>query len=165
MGTLQEISDYISSLTDDILKDYNNKSTENLKELIKRSNQITFYILIITALFLFSSYVKDGSYLGFKVSQDVIKIVSPLLMSYFLLEWCLIARRRRELIKIIKHISFKVYKIKLVNQDYKFTRVGIFNRNVMPFSLMIEVLNIDYDSKIGNFLFRKLFLPFMLLER
>jgi hypothetical protein len=148
MFTLDEIFAFISQHADDrpLLKDYYDKSYDSLKDLNKRSNLISFFILIIFALFSFSSYITEISVSGLKVTQAVVIIASPLLISYFLLEWCLIARRRREIMKILKHIGINIFGIPAVGADYDFRHFGLHSRNLLPFSFMIEFINVDVRS-------------------
>lgn len=148
MFTLDEIFAFISQHADNrqLLKDYYDKSYDSLKDLNKRSSLISFFILIIFALFSFSSYITEISVSGLKLSQAVVIITSPLLISYFLLEWCLMARRRRAIMKILKHIGINIFGIPAVGADYDFRRFGLHSRNILPFSFMIEFINVDIRS-------------------
>jgi len=152
MYSLLEIYEFIANNDKDNLKDYYNKSYDTLKELNKRSNIISFFTIVIFALFSFSSYITKFSVLGFEINQAVINITSPLLLSFFILEWCLIARRRRELMKILKHIGFGLFKLPKVKEDFVFNHFSLHSRNIMPFSFMIEFINVDIKSKLHTIL-------------
>ena len=153
MFNLSEIFQFIESNDKSTLKDYYDKSYDTLKEINKRSNLITFFILVIFTIYSFSNYIIESSVLGFKINQTIIKITSPLLLSYFILEWCLIARRRRELMKIMKHIGINIFNIPASNNDLNFNHFSLHSRNVIPFSFMIEFINVDVRSKIHAWLF------------
>lgn len=153
MLSLFEIYKFINDHDKVTLMEYYNKCYENLKEMSKRSNIITLFLIIIFTICIFSSYILEINVVGLKIKLAVIKIISPLLLSYFVLEWCLIARRRRELMKVMKHVGFKVFNIDCIEEDLNFNHFGLHSRNVMPFSFMIELLNIDYKSKIQGRLF------------
>lgn len=154
MYSLVEIFQFITQTDKVILKDYYDKSCNSLEHLNKRSNLISFFILIIFALFSFSSYITEFSVLGFKINEAIVVVTSPLLLSYFLLEWCLIARRRRELMKIIKHIGFNIFNIPAIGADYDFRHFSLHSRNIMPFSFLIEFLNVDITSTFRFKIFR-----------
>jgi hypothetical protein len=160
MYTLSEIFTFINLHAEngDLLKDYYNKCYESLKDLNKRSNLISFFILMIFALFSFSSYITEFSVLGFKINQSVVIITSPLLLSYFLLEWCLIARRRREMMKIVKQIGIFIFDIPATGADYDFRHFSLHSRNIMPFSFMIEFINVDIKSGYHVRIFRAIIL-------
>jgi len=105
MLTLREIYQFVSDRNNNELKDYYDKGYDTLKEMNKRSNLLTLFILVLLALSFFPTFIKDSEISGFKVSIEIIKLLCPLLIPYFLLEWCLIARRRRDEICRIQDIQ------------------------------------------------------------
>jgi hypothetical protein len=152
MFTLREIYIYITQLAENQLRDYYGICCENLKALNKRSNLISFFIVVIGGFYCFSDSIKKISFLGFDIDQKSILSVSPLLLSYFILEWCLIARRRRELMKIIKHIGLTVFKINSGGVTFIYPYFNLFSRSIMPFSFLIELINVDISSKMLRWL-------------
>jgi|GEM_PF-3023289 len=153
MFTLQEIYLFISRFERNSpeLKEYYNKSYDALKELIKRSNLISFIIVVLIAIYSFSDYIKEFEVLSFKFDRNLIKIAAPLLISFFILEWALIARRRRELHKLLKHIAFFIFNIPRLDPfDWHPFNFSLHSRNVQPFSFMIEIQNIDFPGQISR---------------
>jgi len=120
MFTLRDIFTFISQNNDETLKNYYDKCCENLKDLNKRSNFLSLLIIIIFSFYFFSTSVKKIDIIGFEIEQKIILITAPLLLSYFILEWCLIDRRRRELMKAAKHIGIKLFKIDDIFNNYPF---------------------------------------------
>jgi hypothetical protein len=149
MFTLREIFQFIGQHDDATLKDYHKMCCDNLKDLNKRSNLLSFFIIIILSFYLFSDSIKKISLAGFDIDQKSILISAPLLLSYFILEWCLIARRRRELMKMIHHLGTKAFALPPFYSPVNFfPYFNLFSRNIMPFSFLIELVNLDTDSKI-----------------
>lgn len=154
MYTLAEIYQFINSFIEGTsdLKDYYDKCYDTLKEITKRSNLLSFLLIILFALYGFSNHIKEFEVIGFKIDRDLIKITTPLLITYLVLEWCLLARRRRELQKLIKHIGFKLFPIIRVEDDLIFNHFSLHSRNIMPFSFMLEFININYSSILNKLL-------------
>ena len=150
MLTLREIYQFVSDRSKPDLKDYYDKCFDVLKEINKRSNLLTLFILILLALSFFPTLIKEGEISGFKISLDFIRLLCPLLIPYFLLEWCLIARRRRELWKVMKYAGFKIFQTPKSSNELNPFILSIHSRNTIPFSFMIEILNVNVENKINN---------------
>jgi hypothetical protein len=154
MNSLAEIYQFINSFRENSsdLKDYYDKCYDALKEIIKRSRLLSFVLIVLFALNSFSDHIKEFEIIGFKIDKDLIKITTPLLISYLVLEWCLLARRRRELQKLMKHIGFKLFPITRIEDDLIFNHFSLQSRNIMPFSFTIEFLNIEYRALLNSML-------------
>jgi hypothetical protein len=152
MLTLREIYQFVSDRNKNELKDYYDKSYDTLKEMNKRSNLLTLFILVLLALSFFPTFIKDSEISGFKVSIEIIKLLCPLLIPYFLLEWCLIARRRRELMKVMKYAGFKIFKTPIIKEELNPFIHSIHSRNTIPFSFMMEILNVNVGNRFNNHL-------------
>ena len=50
------------------------------------------------------------------------------------------------MMKIVKHIGICIFGIPAVGADYDFKHFSLHSRNIMPFSFMIEFVNIDIRS-------------------
>ena len=112
MFTLKEIRQFAIDRDKPALKDYFDKCYDTLKEINKRSNLLTVFILILSAIYFFPSFIQESSVSGFKISLEIIKILTPIVhFTYFILEWCLIARRRRELVKVMKAVGGKIFDL------------------------------------------------------
>jgi hypothetical protein len=104
-----EIDQFIKSIPENDQsspKEYYNRCYDNLKDINARSNKISVFLLLLLSFYAFSAYIKDAEFLGVKVSNiKLIGRLTPLLFSYFLLEWCLLAKRRRALMIIMKPLG------------------------------------------------------------
>ena len=152
MLTLREIYQFVSDRNNNELKDYYDKGYDTLKEMNKRSNLLTLFILVLLALSFFPTFIKDSEISGFKVSIEIIKLLCPLLIPYFLLEWCLIARRRRELMKVMKYVGFKIFKTPTFKEELNPFIHSIHSRNTTPFSFMMGILNVNVENRFNNHL-------------
>jgi len=141
------------------LKDYYDKCYDNLKDLTIRSNKISLFLLLLLSFYAFSSYIKDAEFLGIKVSDlQLVGRLTPLLFSYFLLEWCLLAKRRRGLMIIMKPLGSKIFGYATSEAESLFTKFSEHSLNVMPFSFMIEILNIDHQTSFSRLMFKLFFI-------
>ena len=169
-----EIDQFIKSAPENdqsSLKDYYNKCYDNLKDLNARSNKISVFLLLLLSFYAFSSYIKDAEFLGAKVTDlQLIGRLTPLLFSYFLLEWCLLAKRRRGLMVIMKPLSSKIFGFSRSDAESLFTKFSEHSLNVMPFSFMIEILNINHQTRFSRMMFKIFFIfsflgiPFFILS-
>ncbi len=152
--TLIDIQSLILENDEAKLNEYYKRGYDNLKELNKRSNQISLFLLLLIGFCFFSSSIKDISIMGFSIhGQAAITTVAPVLISYFLLEWCLIATRRRDLIVILKQVGFVLFKIKPTVRDLEALTFNAHSINMLPFSLFIELLSISKKSIFGAIMF------------
>ena len=157
MFTLREITSFINQFPPeqafDKLKEYYGIAVENLRHLNKRSSLLSFFVIIIAAFYGFNESIKKIEFLGFEIDQKCIIVVAPLLISYFILEWCLIARKRRESMKLMHGIAMVIFEIDS-KKEHLFPFFGLFTRIIMPFSFLIELCNIDSSSVFNRKLIR-----------
>ena len=154
MGTQVEIITFIDQADPNKLKDYYDKCYSTLKDINKRSNLISFFIIILLAFVFFPSYVRETEVIGIKINEGVVDYFCPLLIPYFILEWCLLARRKRELIIAMKYASYKLFDIAKPSLELPFPFISPLSRNGMPFSFMVEISNVDSKSRLNNTLTR-----------
>jgi hypothetical protein len=141
------------------LKEYYNKCYDNLKDLNARSNKISVFLLVLLSFYAFSAYIKDAEFFGIKVTDiKLLARLTPLLFSYFLLEWCLLAKRRRGLLIIMKPLGSKVFGFPVLSEAAVFTKFSEHSLNVMPFSFMIEILNINHQTLLSRLMFKLFFI-------
>jgi len=154
MMTLIDIQSLILENDEAKLNEYYKSGCDNLKELNKRSNQISLFLLLLIGFCFFSSSIKDISIMGFSINGIVaITTVTPVLISYFLLEWCLIAARRRDLMVILKQVGFILFNIKPTVNDLEALTFNSHSINMLPFSLFIELFSISQKKIIGRVMF------------
>src|ERR1700754_4548758 len=162
MLSQSEIEQFIKSAPENdpsVLKDYYDKCYDNLKDLNARSNKISVFLLLLLSFFAFSSYIKDAEFFGIKLADlQLITRLTPLFFSFFLLEWCLLAKRRRGLMMIIKPLGAKVFGFPGSAEESVFTKFSEHSLNVMPFSFMIEILNINHQSRFSRMMFKLFFI-------
>lgn len=154
MSYLTEIKNYIASANDgEKLKEYYNKAFDNLKATNSRSNSITVFVLILLVCGNFPDLISEDRILGFKVSADLIAYISPLLLSFFAFEWCLLARRRRELLRVLRELAYRVFSTPRLEKPFDLFEFSLLNRNLIPTSLMVEMLNVDKGKRAYDVLF------------
>lgn len=129
------------------LREYGDICSENIKDLTGRSNIISFVVLSIAAFYFFTSSVKTVTINGFDIDRKVVMVVSPLLLSYLIFEWCLLAKKRRELMKVLQWINILYFDID-VSKEASFPIFSPNTRNLMTFSFIVELININSTSKI-----------------
>ena len=154
MPTQKDINAFVDQANEAKLKDYYDKCYSSLKDMNKRSNLLSVFILILLSFLIFPTFISETEVIGIKVKEGVVGYLCPLLIPYFILEWCLIARRRRELIKIMKYVGYKVFDIPPPSEDLPFPILQINSRNAIPYSFMIEISNVDPESRVNKFLTR-----------
>jgi len=148
MLSIPKVIQYIQSTTNiDILKAYFDKASEGLKDTNKRSNLISQFILLLVVLTFF-----PGSFHKLKVFEvefdlKIIRILTPTLLSYFIFEWLMVAKRRRDLIFALQQISYKIFEINPTEEERYFPNFNPNSLNLMPFSLMSEVGSINTTKK------------------
>lgn len=164
--TRNEIVDFIEKNQGDRIIDFYNKLYEKLKELNKRNDRISlFLILVVIAYFLTSKSTLSSIQFGPFSTTDfsIIPKLTPVLFSYFLLEFAVVNGHRAEILKTTKWISLLLYNHNLTPKDLDDTHYNYFVRLVLPFSFWVEIgkLN-DQKSPIGC-LGTILFLPLLSL--
>lgn len=150
MFSFYKIVLYTRSITNaEIAKDYYEKCFDGLKDLSKRSNRISQYIIIIILLTLYSKYFSKVKILDNQIDIELLKILAPTALSYFVLEWLMIAKRRRDYIYAIQQLSFGLYNINASEDEQFFPGIDPNTLNVMPYSFMCEILTIAKPSKFN----------------
>jgi len=147
----------------EISKNYYDKCVESLKELNKRSNRISQFIVGLILLVLFGKFFIKINFLDNEIDIKLLKIVTPTLICYFVLEWLMIAKRRRDLIFALQQLSYSLFNITPSKDEEFFPGFNPNTLNVMPFSLMCEILTIDKAGKF-SLLIRRITLAVLLIS-
>jgi hypothetical protein len=151
MSNKQEtISNFIiQNATNELLPDYFNKCYENLKDLNKRSEKFSIaYIL----LFLLHLAFKENSIGSFSVGPVNINDVSvipkllPIATIYILFNMNIIENQKKDLIKVIKTLSYTLYKQDFRMEDLKSNRFPLMTRLLLPFSIS-TMINAMFERK------------------
>ncbi|MGN6211797.1 hypothetical protein [Parafilimonas sp.] len=156
MLSIRRVVQYVTDDDIDIetLKQYFEKSLENLKNLNKRSIRITQFILMLIVLYFFR---KNFTHIKlFEIDFDVklLRLLTPTLISYLLFEWLMIAKRRRDLIFGIQQLSYRLFKIKPNDEERLFPGFNPNTLNIMPYSFMCEVLSISDKSGVNRRIYK-----------
>ncbi|MEO6851297.1 MAG: hypothetical protein ABI203_03185 [Mucilaginibacter sp.] len=109
----------------------------------KRSNRISQFILLGILLTLFSKYIQKVEIFGNKIDTELLKFLAPTVISYLLLEWLMIAKRRRDYIFAIQQLSYSIFSIDPSHEDQFFPGIDPNTLNIMPYSFMCELLTIS----------------------
>lgn len=166
MLSIPKVVSYVKdeSIESDIIKDYFEKSSEGLKNLNERSIRITQFILVLVVFFLFQKNFNHIKIFEIDFDIKLFRLLTPTLISYLLFEWVMMAKRRRDLIFGIQQATYKLFKIKPTDKEAIFPGFSPNTLNVMPYSLMCEVLSIDDKSGFNRRIYQlAIKLIFMLL--
>lgn len=150
--TRQEIVKFINDNDVERIINYNNKLFDTLKELNKRNDRLTlFLIVIVLAYFLTSKATFSSLQFGpFSVNDfTLIPKLTPLLFAYFLLEFALLNGHRADILKTMKWIHLSLYKQELTKKDYEEGQYSFFTRLILPFSRWTEIYKVSDDKPIG----------------
>jgi len=123
----------IQYVTDDgieveIIKQYFEKSSENLKSLNKRSLRITQFLLILVVLYFFRKSFTHIKLFEIDFDIKLLRLLTPTLISYLLFEWLMMAKRRRDLIFGMQQSSYRLFKITPNDEERLFPG---FNTNTL----------------------------------
>lgn len=155
MLSLLTIIQYVKENDDiDVLKAYYDKCYENLKELNNKSNWVSRFLILLMVLYLFPKGFNTLKIVEIEFDIKLIRLITPTLLSYFIFEWLMLAKRRRDLIVAIQQITYTLFKINPAEKEQVFPSFNPNTLNVMPFSLMNEVVTIDSKRKFNLYLIR-----------
>jgi len=150
--TRQEIVQFINDNDVERIIDYNDKLFDTVKELNKRNDRLSlFLIVIVLAYFLTSKATFSSLSIGpFSINDfTIIPKLAPLLFAYFLLEFALLNGHRAEVLKTIKWIHLTLYKQELTKKDFQEGQYSFFTRLILPFSKWTEIYKVSDDKPIG----------------
>ncbi|MGY4535690.1 hypothetical protein ACVW0P_000084 [Mucilaginibacter sp. UYNi724] len=158
-----DILKFIEDNQGERILDYYEKCYEKIKELNKRSDQLTIYGIVIVVIYYVSLYSKlDGFDLGpFKISDlSFFKKVSAPMFMYVFFEWCILAYHRSDLTKMIKFISLMLYTQKIDKDDLNNAYFNANLRRLLPFSVLMDLNSATGVDKGKTGL---IYLPFLIL--
>ncbi|AYL97096.1 hypothetical protein [Mucilaginibacter celer] len=155
MISLIKLFKYLAETDDaEVLKAYYEKCNDNLKELNKRSNWLSQFILLLSVLCLFPRNFTTIKFLDIDFDFNLIHLITPTLLSYLIFEWLMVARRRRDLIVTIQQLTYKIFKINPEEDEAIFPAFNPNTLNIMPFSIMNEASNIERKNKFNLYIIR-----------
>ncbi len=150
--TQLEIIEFININAEDRILNMYDKLYEKQKELNKRNDRLTIY-LVVTVLFYFiaSKATISNIQIGPISLTDLslIQKLIPAIFAYLFFDYALTNVHRSENIKLLKWVNFKIFKHKLMDKDLKKTYFNDFARLILPYSLMTEIGKVnDYNNKL-----------------
>jgi len=169
MLSIPKIISYVNneSIESDIIKDYFEKSSAGLKNLNKRSIRITQFIIVLVIFNLFQKNFNHVKIFENDIDIKLLRLLTPTFISYMLFEWLMMAKRRRDLIFGIQQATYKLFKIKPTASEAVFPGFNPNTLNLMPYSLMCEVLSIydksGYNRRIYLFAIKFLFVTLVII--
>jgi len=113
----------------------------------KRSNLISQFFLALVVLAFFPGSFHKMKIFEVEFDLNIIRILTPTLLSYFIFEWLMVAKRRRDLIFALQQISYKMFEINPREEEKYFPNFNPNSLNVMPYSLMAEIGSINTEKK------------------
>lgn len=150
--TRQEILKFVEDNQVERIVEYNNKLYDKIKDLNRRNDRLTlFLIFIVFIYFLTSSQSFSSIQIGPISISDftIISKLTPLLFAYFLLEFSLLNGHRAEVMKTIKWIHLSLYKQEPNKKDYTEGRYSFFGSLLLPFSRWTEIYKLNDVKPLG----------------
>jgi hypothetical protein len=155
MLSLLKVTEYIKSNEDtDVLKAYYDKCSDNLKDLNQKSNWQTRLITLILVFYLFPKEFKTLKLFDIEFDIKLIRLLTSTVLSYCIFEWLMIAKRRRDLTVALQQITYRIFKINPSKNEEFFPAFNPNTLNIMPFSLMNEIVTIDRKRRFNLYLIR-----------
>ncbi len=155
MISLLKVIQYVNGNEDiEAVKAYYNKCYDNLKELNQKSNWVSRFLILLMVLFLFPKGFNKLQILDIEFDIKLVRLLTPTLLSYFIFEWLMLAKRRRDLIVALQQSAHTIFKINPAENEAFFPTFNPNALNVMPFSLMNEIVTIDPKRKFNLYLIR-----------
>jgi hypothetical protein len=131
------------------LLDFYNKTYEKLKEINKRIDKLTAYLIIVVFVFLITSKSSIQSFQVGPISiNDITLIVKllPILFSYLLTDLVVSSSHKGELFMTVKLISVSLYKQDIDHKHLGNHKHNLITRLVMPFSYSMELSKLNSDK-------------------
>lgn len=164
MFSFLKVISYTQSITAiEIAKSYYDKCFEGLKDLNKRSNRISQFILVAVIVTFFSKFFRKITIMDNEVDIQFLKVLAPTILSYLVLEWLMIAKRRRDYVFALQQLSYRLYNITPCEEDAIFPGIDPNTLNVMPYSFMCELITIAKASKLNLWIRRLTIMSLFLL--
>lgn len=150
------------------LPDFYNKTYDKLKELNKRIDKLTAYLIIVVLVFLITSKSGIQSFQLGPLSINDISIVIkllPVLFSYLLTDLIVSSEHKGEVLMIVKLISISLYKQDIEPKHIEHHKHNLITRLILPFSYSTELSKLNYEKgpKLQTIFGLILFLPFIAL--
>lgn len=146
----QEILKFIvDNNNNEHLLDYYNKTYDKLKELNKRLDKLTAYLIIVVFVFLITSKSSIQSFQVGPISINDITIITkllPILFSYLLTDLVVSSSHKGELFMTVKLISMSLYKQDIDHKHLDNHKHNLITRLVMPFSYSMELSKLNSDK-------------------
>lgn len=150
------------------LQDFYDKMYEKLQLLNKKIDKLTFYIIVITGLYLITSKASITSFQVGPVSISDITIIPkllPILFSAILFDLIITSNHKGEVYTTVKYIFLSNYKQKILPKDLEDGTNNAFTRILLPFSYTTELSRLNSSSGciIGAFAGIALVIPLLVV--
>ena len=146
----QEILKFIVDNNDnENLLDFYNKIYDKLKEINKRIDKLTAYLIIVVFVFLIASKSSIQSFQVGPISINDITIIVkllPILFSYLLTDLVVSSSHKGELFMAVKLISMSLYKQDIDHRHLDHHKHNLITRLVLPFSYSMELSKLNSDK-------------------
>lgn len=138
----KEILKFIEENQGEHLWDFYNKIYDNLIDLNRRIDRISFYLIIIVFFYFISVKLTISSIQIGPISISDISILPkllPLLFSYLLYELALTSGHKAEVFITLKFIFLTLYKQEVIPNELEYDKNNFFTRLISPFSYSLEI--------------------------
>ncbi len=136
-----EIEKFIQLNNGNNLNDFYNKTYEKLKDLNKRIDKLSLYLLVIVFLYFITSKAIISSFQVGPISISdisVITIILPILFAYLLLDLALTSAHKADVLATVKLLFIKLNRHHLTEKEIKEGSNDFVTRVLFPFSYSAE---------------------------
>jgi hypothetical protein len=150
------------------LQDFYDKMYEKLQLLNKKIDKLTFYLIVIIALYLITSKAGVSSFQIGPITFSDISIIPkllPILFSAILFDLIITSAHKSEIYTTVKFIFLSIYKQEINAKDLEDGTNSLFTRIFLPFSYTTELSRINSSTGcvLGAFLGILLVLPLFVI--
>lgn len=131
------------------LQDFYDKMYEKLSFLNKKIDKLTFYIIIITGLYLITSKASISSFQIGPVTISDISIIPkllPILFSAIFFDLIITSAHKAEVYTTVKFIFLSLYKQEINPKDLEDGSNNVFTRIFLPFSYTTELSRLNSST-------------------
>ncbi len=148
--TRMQLYDFANDNDREDVRRYYDKLCDKIKELNKRNDQLSLYLIIIAFVYFFATKSTLSALQLGPVSINDFKIVLmsiPVLFTYFMLEFAYINTHRSVVLKGIKILQIVLYVQPDGPEDLMEGKYSAFTALILPYSRWYELLSVPFQGK------------------
>jgi len=150
--TKEEILKFISENQGEQLLDFYDKTYEKLKDLNRRIDKISLFLIVLVFLYFIASSATISSFSIGPIAISDISLISqliPILFAWQLLDLAITSGHKSELHTTVKFLFLSIYKQDVNPKDLETGGFNVFTRIILPFSYTHELSKFSKEKKIN----------------